>query len=100
MNKNKLKVFAGSLLLIIMCSCQQNPGSWKLESPDQQIRVEIREPATAPIATEPPNVSGEVHDSQGRLLTGIAVFVAAEAGGRIETIRSLTTVHKCVELLA
>ncbi len=41
MNKNKLKVFAGSLLLIIMCSCQQNPGSWKLESPDQQIRVEI-----------------------------------------------------------
>ncbi|MDX2430011.1 MAG: glycoside hydrolase family 97 catalytic domain-containing protein [Bacteroides sp.] len=41
MNKNKLKVLAGSLLIILTCSCQQNPGSWELESPDQQILVKI-----------------------------------------------------------
>jgi len=48
--------------------------------PSRQIRVEIREPATAPIVPDPPNVSGEVHDSQGRLLTGVPVLVATKAG--------------------
>lgn len=41
MNKNKLKALAGILLIIFACSCQQNPESWELVSPDQQIRVKI-----------------------------------------------------------
>lgn len=44
MKRNTLKNSAGFFLLIILCSCQQNKGSYKLESPDQQIRVEVKLP--------------------------------------------------------
>ena len=67
MNKNKLKVFAGSLILIIMCSCQQNPGSWKLESPDKQIRVEIN--------LSDQGEAGKLHYTVSRLIEGSYVDI-------------------------
>jgi len=48
--------------------------------PSKRIRIEIREPTAAPAPPEPPNLSGEVHDSQGRLLTGIPVLVTKKDG--------------------
>ena len=49
--------------------------------PARVIEVEIREP-DAPVAVEAaPNVTGEVQDSEGRLLTGIPLIVTDEKGG-------------------
>jgi alpha-glucosidase len=42
MNKTALKAIAGLILSLILISCQQNTGLWKLESPDQQTGVEIK----------------------------------------------------------
>jgi len=49
-------------------------------SPEALVRIEIREPAAPPPVPEAPNLAGEVHDSRGRLLTGIPVLVATKEG--------------------
>ena len=41
MNRSIPKTMAGLSLIILMGSCQQNNSSWQLDSPGQQVRVEI-----------------------------------------------------------
>ncbi len=67
MNKNKLIVLSGTLLLIIFCSCQRDPGSWKLESPNGQIRVEIK--------FTNPGESGKLNYTVSRLIEGSFVEI-------------------------
>ncbi|MEN8149414.1 MAG: carboxypeptidase-like regulatory domain-containing protein [Planctomycetota bacterium] len=49
-------------------------------APGRELRIEIREPDAPAIEAPPPNITGEVLDSEGRLLTGIPLFVRNAKG--------------------